>query len=240
MDEQEYRSRPLHVKLSVPVGAKRTATTIVSRVSKSPSVEPNGMDYHDRDEEATTGERRDRTVALLDVPDTVNDARVRSLVEPFGKVIKIILRPDHRGAIVEFADQGDAGRASLGLDGREILAGRRIRVGIVDEMLKQRAERRVDRIPIGKQKEKTEPAARLIPVTTTIRRPVQASGRGTGRRGGLGVKRGGRAESGSRHATASAESTHDDKNREEQNAGGENEATGKTNRDFRAMISGEQ
>ncbi|KAL1997616.1 hypothetical protein VTN02DRAFT_1299 [Thermoascus thermophilus] len=223
MDQHEFRGRPLHVKLSAPTGAKRTATTIVSRVgrSKSPSAEPNGASSAPSaaaEGDRPAGDRAARTLGLMNVPDTVNDARIRSLVEPHGKLIKIVLRPDHQGAIVEFADVSDAGKASLELEGKEIAPGRRLHVGSVPEMLKQGAERKVDRIQVGKQKEKT--AAMMAQPAGPIRRPVQPGARG-GRRGGLGVKRGG-----------GAASTADVGPR------AEGEKASKSNDDFRAMIQG--
>lgn len=167
MHQQEFRSRPLQVRLATSQGAKRTATNIVSRVARSPSV--NGA-TEPPEVEMPTGERAARTLGLMNVPDTVNDARIRALTEPYGRLIKVILRPDHQGAIVEYADVNEAGKASLELGGQEIAPGRRIQVGTVPEMLRQRAERK---------------GATLQP--TTVRRPQQP---GRGRRGGLGVKRG--------------------------------------------------
>lgn len=35
-------------------------------------------------------DRRERTIALLNIPDTVNDARIRSMVEPHGSLKNII------------------------------------------------------------------------------------------------------------------------------------------------------
>jgi hypothetical protein len=221
MDQKEFRGRPLHVKLSTPAGTKRMATTIVSRVTKSPSVGPNGTGRSLTPEVGhPEGDRAARTLGLMNIPDTVNDARIRSLVERFGALIKIILRPDHQGAIVEFADVNDAGRASLELEGHEIAPGRQIHVGSVHEMLKQGAERKVDRIQIGKQKEKTTV---MFQPAGPIKRPVQPGGRGAGRRGGLGVKRGGAATT---HRGEPAPSEE------------EKEKTKKTNEDFRAMIDG--
>lgn len=205
------------------------ATTIVSRVSKSPSVEPNGAASNSETEQVS-GERNARTLALLDVPDTVNDARIRSTVERFGKIIKIILRPDHRGAIIEFADVNDAGRAALELEGHEISPGRHIRVGSVNDMMKQKAERRVDRIQIGKQKDKSTV---MFQPSGPIKRPARPLGRGTGRRGGLGVKRGGGI--GLSHSTGPQGSTDDGGDR---NSVATDEKTTKNNDDFRAMISG--
>ncbi|EGE80349.1 hypothetical protein RJZ56_003207 [Blastomyces dermatitidis] len=226
MHEQLFRSRPLNVHISTPTPAKRQATAIISRVggrSESPSMEPNGASPssstvpHAPDQ--PTGNASDkhlRTLALMNIPDTINDTRIRTLVSPYGALVKLILRPDHQGAIVEFVDVSDAGRASLGLDGYEIAPGRQIRVGSVGEMLKMPAERKVDRILVGKERERVEKKGKkgerdtvAVPASgpagkkkmvmmkqpaAPIRRPGQPGGGvGSGRRGGLGVKRGGGA-----------------------------------------------
>ncbi len=85
------------------------------------------------------------------------------------------------------------GKASLALDGVEIAEGRKIGVGSVGEMMKQRAEWRSERISVGGgggvKKEGAEKATMLQP-TGPIRRPVQLGGR-RGGKGGLGFKRGG-------------------------------------------------
>ncbi|KAE8413364.1 hypothetical protein BDV36DRAFT_37530 [Aspergillus pseudocaelatus] len=187
MDGQEYRSRTLHVKISAPQSTKRSATTIVSHVGKSqsPAAEVNGSKAS-ADADTASGERAARSLGLMNIPDTVNDARIRALVEPYGKLIKVVLRPDHQGAIVEFADVNHAGRASLELEGQEIAPGRKLHVGTVPEMLKQSAENKDGRTqPSSKPKEKQ--GAFLQP-TGPIKRPPQPGSRG-GRRGGLGVKR---------------------------------------------------
>ncbi|OJD14676.1 hypothetical protein AJ78_05000 [Emergomyces pasteurianus Ep9510] len=228
MNEQLFRSRPLHVHISTPTAAKRQAATIISRVgggrSKSPSMEPNGASPSSStaphapghlDQPSTSSDKHHRTLALMNIPDTVNDSRIRTLVSPYGALVKLILRPDHQGAIVEFLDVNDAGRASLGLDGHEIAPGRRIRVGGVGEMLRLPAERKVDRILVGKEREKMEKKGKDTVAVSgpgigdgagkkkmvmmkqpvgPIRRPGQpgvGGGVGSGRRGGLGVKRGG-------------------------------------------------
>ncbi|PGH23538.1 hypothetical protein AJ80_02318 [Polytolypa hystricis UAMH7299] len=187
MDQQEFRSRTLNIRIAAPTGPKRQATTIINRIgrSKSPSVEVNGSAASPSatsHTEIPTGDRQLRTLGLMNVPDTVNDARIRALVEPYGPLVKIILRPDHQGAIVEFVDVNDAGKAALRLGGHEIVPGRTLHVGTVSEMLKQSAERKIDRIQVGKQK-----ATVMAHSAAPIRRPGQP---GSGRRGGLGIKRG--------------------------------------------------
>lgn len=193
MDQKDFRNRPLQVQLSTPGGAKRQATNIISHVSqsKSPSVEPNSGSTPTpaSGAETTASNRHMRSLGLMNIPDTVNDARVRALVEPYGPLVKIVLRPDHQGALVEFAEAGDAGKASLGLEGREIIPGRRIRVGTVPEMLKQAPERKGDPTQAGKKKDATK-AAMMAQPAGPVKRPQQPGGRG-GRRGGLGKKRNG-------------------------------------------------
>jgi RNA recognition motif-containing protein len=83
----------------------------------------------------------ERSIALLNVPDTVTDARLGTLVEPYG-FKKITLLPQHSGAIVEFHEPAGVGKASLALEGYEIAEGRKIRVGTVAELKKMKAERK--------------------------------------------------------------------------------------------------
>ncbi|KAL2852209.1 hypothetical protein BJX68DRAFT_61914 [Aspergillus pseudodeflectus] len=228
LHEQEFRSRPLQVRLSAPQGAKRTAATVVSRVGKSqsPAPETNGASPSG-DLEEPTGERRDRTLGLMNVPDTVNDARIRALVEPYGKLVKVVLRPDHQGAIVEFADVNHAGKAALELEGQEISAGRKLHVGTVSEMLKQSAEKRNQGLGPA-LKAKSKPGSAFLAPTAPIKRPPQPGGR-SGKRGGLGVKRGIPPMT----TTIATTTTN-------ANASGEGDRSQKSNDDFRAMIQRSQ
>ena len=135
-------------------------------------------------------------------------------MEPHGPLNKIVLRPDHAGAIVEYADVNDAGKAALAVDGYEILPGRKLGVGSVKEMLAQRAEKKGG--SVEDEKKKGGGAGKMQPAAP-IRRPGQPVP--GGRRGGLGKKVGGRPGLG---ATK--------KDNSEQ-AGG-----GKTNADFKALF----
>ncbi|KAL1953910.1 hypothetical protein VTO42DRAFT_2032 [Malbranchea cinnamomea] len=242
MDKKTFRNRELHVRLSTTrTGAKRTSTTVISRVDRphSPvSTDRNGNRQStptsavSNDSYKPSGERRQRTLGLMNIPDTVNDARVRALVEPFGPLIKIILRPDHQGAIVEYRDVNDAGRAALELEGKEIVPGRHIRVGNVEEMLRQPPERKTDKLQVGKGKEnppgdgigqdKTAKEPRVRMPVGPIKRPPQP---GVGRRGGLGVKRGGLG-AGSRPIPTAGAGVED----------GMAKTQPKSNSDFRAML----
>ena len=93
------------------------------------------------------------------------------------------MRHNHQGAIVEFKEVASAGRASLGIEGYEIVPGRKIRVGSVAEMKDQKGEWRQGKISTATAAKKNE-AAKMLQAGAPIRRPG-------GRRGGLGTKKGG-------------------------------------------------
>lgn len=86
-----------------------------------------------------------RTIALMGLPDTINDARVRALVEPFGPIVRLILQPGHGGAKIEFTDSSAAGKASLQLSNMEY-EGRKLQVGSSDDLRHAKAERVEGRI----------------------------------------------------------------------------------------------
>jgi squamous cell carcinoma antigen recognized by T-cells 3 len=204
MHKQEYRGRPLQVKVSSPTPVKRAAT-VISQKSRSESTEPESL----KEENG----RAARTLGLMNIPDTVNDSRIRALAEPYGSLVKIVLRPDREGAIVEFADVKGAGKASLELDGREVVPGRPIRVGSANDLL------RGNRAPSLSKSTGT-----LMPqIGGPIKRPTQPGARIGGRRGGLGFKRGGSAAADRADEQRETEKTTEEKPR-------------KTNDDFRAML----
>lgn len=204
-------------------------------------------------------EIQSRTVALLNIPDTINDARIRALAEPFGEVVQVMLKPNHQGAVIEFKEQASVGKASLALDGIEIVPGRQIRVGTVPEMRGMKEEKKVDRIggaggPPTKQKKQAGAGggdtsrkgsgggglgtATVVPGPALVRRPGIGGG-GAGRRGGLGAKRGGGAGKTGERATTSSEGQETDTAKEadvEVPDAGERKA--KSNADFKAMMMG--
>ena len=190
MHEQMYKSRKLHVEISSKASNKRQANLIVNHVERQRSqstaeaASPSAVSNISGNAAETTGDRGSRTVALMNVPDTVNDTRIKELAEKHGgPLVKVSLRPGHQGAILEYVDERDAGKAQLQLDGYEIAPGRTLRVGSVGEMLKEKAEVKNSRILTGKALQ-----------STPVKRPVQQSGRGGGR---LGQKRGGFKANGS-------------------------------------------
>jgi squamous cell carcinoma antigen recognized by T-cells 3 len=182
--------------MSSKLGAKRQAAAVITQGDRSispstgvngPAASPSAMSTTSSNVEAFVGDRQARTIALLNVPDTVNDSRLRVIAETYGRLVKIVLRPDHKGAILEYTDANNAGKASLGLEGYEITPGRNLRVGTVPEMLREKAERKTDKIQVGKMKKDNTGS---MPGSLQASRPIRRPGQQVGRRGGLGQKRG--------------------------------------------------
>ncbi|KAI9667028.1 MAG: Splicing factor [Trizodia sp. TS-e1964] len=212
LNNTNFMSRIINVEISSTKPAKRNATMALPGSAEDHArLPPNGQrstqtpdtQYSAASPTSVTSkdssrpsrdEIKSRTVALLNVPDTVNDSRIRAIMEPYGTLTKIVLRPDHRGAIVEFKETNDAGRASLGIEGFELEPGRPLSVGSVTQLLRERPEFRPSRgtayfshtprsgtMAAGKDKNSLLPQA-------AVRRPVLAN-TGKAARGGLGVKR---------------------------------------------------
>ena len=210
MNGTTYKGRTLRAEIASDKQAKRQATMIVqqaSRSSRSSVSTPGPLQENVRlgnGSSASPGpssasDIASRTVALLEVPDTINDSRIRNLAEPYGNLIKIVLRLDHQGAIVEYTDTVSAGKAMLGLDHCEIVPGRKIHTGSVPELLRHKAEYKSDKLSAQGQQ---GPATGLLhPSSMPIRRPGQPGAR-RGGKGGLGLKNSGVGLSGPRAGTA--------------------------------------
>lgn len=81
-----------------------------------------------------------KTVCVENVADTVREEQLRELMEMAGPLHKIIMKPALNGAIVEYQNVSDAGKASLELDGKE-LVGRPIK--FVDSLRPPPSSRKV-------------------------------------------------------------------------------------------------
>lgn len=235
LDKTKFRNQILNVEKSKPVNFKP-----VSKVglSTSPSPGPSGARDEEGDEAMPDGEGGDanrkhgeagRTFAVMGVPDTMNDARVRALVEPYGHLTKLILRPDHGGAILEFVDAATAGKAQLSLDGAEV-EGRKLKTGSVAALFQEKGETRTDRI----DKKPANPAlasktAMMPPPSTMIRRP--ALGGKTGGKRGLGFAGAINKASKATDETKTNDGTPSSTNGEEPP-----KPTMKSNADFRALL----
>lgn len=247
MNLTRFKARVISVTPSTNDIAKRQATTIInpasSRSSHSPTPDlsvtnnleaasassPASQSSATQTRHHSASDRHTRTIALMNVPDTVTSSRVRALAEPHGALVKVQLRPDHQGAILEYADTASTGKASLALDGYEIAPDRHLRVGIVPDMLKEKAEVKSSRIGDGK---KTD--AKSLQPSMPIRRPNQPGAR-RGGRGRLGVKGGGVGLSGGR-ARNDGSGTDVAMNGASEEGTSEVGGQAKSNADFKAMF----
>jgi len=253
LNNKPLKSRLLRVSLATDKSSRdasnqNAAATTVIRNAASPGVSSTADSPAPIEDEAVNGHnvttatgevldhetahtKRDRTIAILNLPEIVNDARVRAFLEPHGALRKIVVRRDKEGAIVEFASLEDAGKLGMmGLDCSSL--GSECRIGTVAELLGRKS--RASGPPAKSEGNGTIPKA-----STTALRPSQVGipriqQRG-GKRGGLGFKRGGSANVGKTFKKQ-------DEDTEMANDGGSsatvNGQVKKSNADFRAMISG--
>jgi RNA recognition motif-containing protein len=191
LDKTKFKSQILEVELCKDTNFKPTATSRGEHgsITSSPAgsrdedaaMPDEPGDSHHNGRVPTPREIRERTIAIMNVPDTINDARIRALAEKYGSIIKLVLRPDHAGATLEFADASTAGRAALALEGLEIAPHHKLRTGSAQDLFKGKGEHQVadtQKAPKG-----------WMPPPPNVRRPVL--GRGglgrSGRRVGLSV-----------------------------------------------------
>ncbi|KAM0141686.1 hypothetical protein ACHAO1_001525 [Botrytis cinerea] len=244
LDKTKLKSSILHVELTQARNYKPIATSKEKGTSASPAPDADGdiamspastTENPHKNQHALhqPSEGANRTITLLNVPDTVNDARIRAIAEPFGTIVKVVLRPDHQGAIVEFEDVNSAGKASLGLENHEIAPGRKLRTGGMKDLFAQSSEFKSDRIVVGqngkKEKEKagasTGTGIGAGSSTSNFMQPSVPIRRPGGGRGGLGQKRGLGFSGGKKPASVPATDTGSDTN-----------AKPKSNADFKKMF----
>lgn len=203
LNNKPLLSRLLRVTLSTDksAAAKAGGTTVVREGStaepedlQSPSGEANGRRGSVASTGATGGElnadtartKHERTIALLNLPDTVNDARIQSLLSHYGPLRKIVMKRDRAAAMAEFVNLQDAGKVSLGIDCSAL--GPNVRIGEPSEIFakdKKPANAAAPAAPVPK----VAGAPVMRPAQASVSRPGQSGRRGG--RGGLGFKRGG-------------------------------------------------
>ncbi|KAF4819032.1 putative RNA-binding protein [Colletotrichum tropicale] len=248
LDKAKLRNSIMSVQISTPSNFKRTAIASKEDASPAPSRDNEGDETmtdsngDSRQVGPNRAEIASRTIALLDIPDTVNDARIKEIVEQkVGGFKSLVLQPSHGGAKIEFEDAASAGRAALQLDGY-ILDGRRLRTGTVEELKQSKGEIRTDKIVYGtggkKQSDKPSTSkttgATLIPPSTTVRRPVLGKG---GAKRGLGFLPKAVAVGGA-GGNGKPQQQSDTKVNGASVGGGETRKPMKSNADFKAMILG--
>jgi RNA recognition motif-containing protein len=128
LDKTKLKSRVLNVEMSVGKNFKLSATSLGKASSASPAPEadgdsvmspspaPDGYQNTHAQHAPSRTEITNRTITLMNIPDTVNDARVRVLAETYGEIVKLVLKPDHQGAIIEYVDAASAGKAEFKTD----------------------------------------------------------------------------------------------------------------------------
>lgn len=234
LDKTKFKSRVITVELSTPKNFKKDATSKGISASPAPDADgdsvvsqspaPDGQTESRNSHGPSKEELTNRTVTLMNIPDTINDARIRVLAEAYGPISKLVLRPDHQGAIIEFADAASAGKASLGLENHEIAPGRKLHTGGMKDLLKEKGEIKTDKILVGKE---NKPMSGFIQPNAHIRRPGPPAK--AGGKGGLGSKKG-LGYSGPK-PTSGPDSGELNGNRT-----GEESGATKSNADFKAMF----
>ncbi|TID17435.1 hypothetical protein E2P81_ATG08007 [Venturia nashicola] len=198
LHKTEFRDRIIDVELSTRKSSKKMDTVhrdeTMSPTPEGASPSVASTDMNSNGDNADGWNRMARTLAIMNIPDTVTAARVQKLVGQFGTLKKCTLRPDHAGAIIEYTEESSVGKAELGLADKE-LDGQKISLGTVPELLQQkqfvRKLKLADQLAEKKKDEKKKKSQEtpdgfggLAP------RQTQGATRGGGRRGGLGAKRG--------------------------------------------------
>lgn len=215
MNGEEFMGRQISVSMASD-GGSRSHKGVNGR-SKSPSTQPGGdlVSNPAEHDAAFIEERKQRTVAICDVPDTVNESRIKAMAEKIGPVRKVLLKTNHQGALIEFEHIPDAGRAMIELDNYEIDPSRHIRVTSEKEMFQQKAERKIEEFVKRPGQNPPKPAGASGP----IKRPAQP-----------GVRKGGHL--GQRSSTLFQSQKKDDST-----VDGDGESGKKTNDDFRNLIN---
>ncbi|KAK5629179.1 hypothetical protein RRF57_004894 [Xylaria bambusicola] len=193
LDKTKFKSQLLEVELSKESNFRPSATIRGQPRSNSTTPAPSGdgdvamsepddTQTKDRKAKPAPAEIQARTISIMNIPDTVNDARIRALVEEHGAIIKLVLRPDHSGATVEFADPSMAGRASLSLEGYEIEPGHKLTTGSAKQLYEGKGAQKQQ--ATNSTSNNNAAPKNWMPPPPPVRRPVL--GRGGARRGGLG------------------------------------------------------
>lgn len=196
-----FGKNPIKVELAKAKTQKTATTRAVDGTGTSAApASPGGSPSDPLSSGLSRVEIAARTIAVIGIPDTMTADRVRSLLAPYGTISKLVLHPQHGGAVVEYPDAQSAGKALLHIDGVEIdgESGQKLRaVDDVSEMFKAKAEKRpelerMDRASLPTQQKKKPTAAELMPPPPRVQRPrvLGAGGkRGLGFVGGVAPKK---------------------------------------------------
>lgn len=168
----KFRSQIIQVEVSKVSKIKHSATTTTTTTTndqegRRPSRDAEGDSTMSGDTpKPSVEEINSRTISLMGLPDTVNDARVRAIAEPFGEIVKLVLQPSHGGATIEFIDAATAGKAALQLNTTEY-EGHKLRTGSADELRSAKPTR-----PDGRASTDSKPKSGFMPPPAAVRRPA--------------------------------------------------------------------
>ena len=226
LDKTKLKSRILTVEISKEKNFNPTSTIHGKGPSMSPAPDADGDSVMSGspapgNDSAAREDRHNRTITLMNIPDTFNAARLEALVQSHGDYATLKLRPDHQGAIIEFKTASAAGKAALSLDGHEIEAGRKLRTGNIKELLAEKPEVKGSSL-VTRPTVKKSTASTLMPAPP-VRRPV-----GPGGRGGLGQKKG--------LGFSAAKPAKESGTNGQSNGTGDKTTKTKSNADFKAMF----
>jgi RNA recognition motif-containing protein len=174
MHNKEFHGLKLNVEIASDQPATKLKMQSALENPAAPAVKETTSGQDDATSEAAIKPAPfiDRSIAILNLPDTVPDVRIKPLVEQYG-FKKIKLEPHHGGAIIEFTTVEGAGKAQFALEGKEF-EGRKLRIGTIQELNKQKGEWK---------------ASTNFIQPNRVNRPTATAARGRGRGGKPGLGR---------------------------------------------------
>lgn len=140
MNGQSFWGLEMHVEIASDRGDKKPKikSTLENSEAKETREATPGDSKGSGEASSKPASFSERTIAILNLPDTVPDARLKPLVEAYG-FKKIKLEPQHGGAIIEFTSVEGAGKAGFALENLDF-EGRKLRIGTVQELNRQKGE----------------------------------------------------------------------------------------------------
>lgn len=235
MNGKKIKDREIKVEIATDEQSRSTRQgSVANKTAKSstPAIHNGGTGVHSASPvpglPSSSEPRSERTIFLTQIPDTVNEARLRHAAAKHGDVVKCILKTNHQGALIEYTTIAQAGEAALGLDGYEIDPGRQIRVVSEEEMKTQKPEKKVDTIASKPKPKLSAPT----PAGGFVKRPTQPGSR---------ARKGGNLGQRSVLLHTSGVSHEPDKDMEVEDSAVSSDVHStqkKSNSDFRALMTG--
>ncbi|CAG9949577.1 unnamed protein product [Clonostachys rosea f. rosea IK726] len=168
----KFRNHILAVEISKEMKVKKSTKSFGTPGESAPSPVSATHSEHGATEGNSSREAISaRSIALMGLPDTVNDARVQALLAPLGTVVKLVLQPSQGSASVEFADAAMAGKAALKLNGMAF-EGNELRTGSLEDLLHGKSGSRDTSAAQSSRTEKPggRAASQFVP-SSMVRRP---------------------------------------------------------------------